>query len=366
MIENSRKYFKKGLMVVSIILMFFFLFTLNSYADENWGTDILPEAQEVLSKAKQLNESGDKASAKEIIIKFIKAKLETASDHMSTNDYISMFEGEDINEITEVNAELLDLIGGFDEAVKIYKEAYEARPDNLMIMGVYAGLLFKTKQYAEAAPLIEKVYDVSENNHPWQLLTAAHSYYLAKNPAEAKRIVNKMMELPGAPQNEWLASFYQICMANGDVDEASTYLESYNETARIKKINTNYLSQFPGDDQACPPDDGETDSTPRNLNEVDDPPRVAQTYIPVYPIKAMVEGIEGRVVLKFVVNRDGYATEPIVFNADPEGIFEESALDAVTEFRFIPARKDGKCVNCIVRLPVVFELGPKPPVPGGK
>ena len=358
MIENSSKYLKKVVTVVSIILMFVFLITLNSYADENWGTDILPEAQEVLSKAKQLNESGDKAGAKEIILKFIKAKLETAPDDMSTMDYISMYEGEDINEITKVNAELLDLIGGFDEAVKIYKEAYEARPDNLMIMGAYAGLLLKTKQYTEAAPLIEKVYTVSENNHPLQLLTAAQAYYLAKKPAEAKRIVDKMMELTGAPQPEWLASFYQICMANGDVDEANTYLESYNETARIKKLNTNYLSQFQGDSQPCPPEE-DTDSTPKNLKEVDDPPRVAQVYTPVYPIKAVVEGIEGRIVLKFVVDRNGYANEPVVFSADPEGIFEESALDAVTEYRFIPAKKDGKCVACVVMLPVVFKLGPQ-------
>ena len=56
------------------------------------------------------------------------------------------------------------------------------------------------------------------------------------------------------------------------------------------------------------------------------------------------------------MDRDGYAQEPIVFNSDPEGYFEESALDAVVEYRFIPAKKDGKCVDCIVRLPVVFKL----------
>jgi protein TonB len=80
----------------------------------------------------------------------------------------------------------------------------------------------------------------------------------------------------------------------------------------------------------------------------------------------VVEGIEGRVVLKFVVGREGYANEPVVVSAEPEGIFEESALDAVTEYRFIPARKDGKCVDCIVRLPVVYKLRPEPAIPGDK
>jgi TonB family protein len=365
MTENFIKHAIKVVTVVSIILMFFFVFTPDSNADENRGIDLLPEAQEVLSKAKLLNESGDKAGAKELILKFSKARMEMIPDDMNATDYKSMYLKGDIDGISKISEEMLDLIGGMDEIIKICKEEYTARPDNIIVMGSYAGALLKNRQYAEAAPLLEKVYTVSESKPPMQLLTAAHAYYLAKKPAEAKRIIDKMMELPGAPRPEWLASFYQICLTNGDFDEAGIYLESYNESARIKMLTATLSTQEQAVNQACPPDD-DTDSTPIYIKDVDDPPRVTRTYIPVYPIKAVVEGIEGRVVLKFVVGREGYANEPVVVSAEPEGIFEESALDAVTEYRFIPARKDGKCVDCIVRLPVVYKLRPEPAMPGDK
>lgn len=366
MSENFIRYSKKVLTVVSIILTIFFHFTLNIYADEAQGIDLLPEVKEVISKARSLNESGDKAGAKELILKFIKAKLEMIPDDMNASDYKSLYLSGGIDEISKINEEALDLIGGLDEVVKIYKDAYMARPENEIIMGSYAGLLFKNQQYAEAAPLLEKVYTASENKTPWHLLSAAQAYYIAKKSADAKRIVDKMMELPGAPHPHWLISFYQICLANGDIEEADSYLKLYNNTARKYISAVKPSSQNQTADQPCPPDDEYTDSAPSNINEVDEPPRVVRVYLPVYPIKAMVEGIEGRVVLKFVVGRDGYAQEPVVFSSDPEGIFEESALDAVVEYKFVPAKKDGKCVDCIVRLPVVFKLGPKSAPEGGK
>ena len=127
----------------------------------------------------------------------------------------------------------------------------------------------------------------------------------------------------------------------------------YNNTAIKAVIAANPSAQDQASaDPPCPPEDEDTDSTPHNIKDVDEPPRLAQVYLPIYPIRAIVEGIEGRVVLKFVVGRDGYAHDPDIFNTDPEGYFEESALDAVAEYRFIPAKKDGKCVDCLVRLPV--------------
>ena len=94
----------------------------------------------------------------------------------------------------------------------------------------------------------------------------------------------------------------------------------------------------------------------KNLNEVDSPPQVVRAFPPSYPFAAKEQKLNGRVVLRFVVDIEGWACEPEVVSAEPEGVFEEAALDAVAEYRFKPALKDGKPVNCIVKMPIKFTM----------
>ena len=93
-----------------------------------------------------------------------------------------------------------------------------------------------------------------------------------------------------------------------------------------------------------------------NISEVDQPPRVLRAMPPLYPFEAQQRGIEGRVLLRFVVDSDGKVNEPQVVSAEPEGIFEETALEAVVKYKFKPARKGGEAVDCIVKLPIAFSL----------
>ncbi|MGD9157333.1 MAG: TonB family protein [Desulfobacteraceae bacterium] len=93
-----------------------------------------------------------------------------------------------------------------------------------------------------------------------------------------------------------------------------------------------------------------------SLAEVDHPPRPVRVPAPMYPFEAASKGITGRVILKLVVGTDGYAHEPEIFSSEPEGIFDEAALEAVEEYVFQPAEKNGRAVNCIVRLPIKFDL----------
>lgn len=61
-------------------------------------------------------------------------------------------------------------------------------------------------------------------------------------------------------------------------------------------------------------------------------------------------------VLKFVVSAEGTAEEIEVYAADPEGIFEKSAIDALKKYQFSPAMKDGKHVDTIVKIPIAFAM----------
>ena len=98
---------------------------------------------------------------------------------------------------------------------------------------------------------------------------------------------------------------------------------------------------------------------PFTLAEIDQAPMILFSIIPKYPLSARNDKIEGKVVLKFVIDSRGYPREPKVVSAEPEGVFDQAALDAVVEYRFQPAQKDGKPVACLVRLPVKFDLTDK-------
>ena len=98
-------------------------------------------------------------------------------------------------------------------------------------------------------------------------------------------------------------------------------------------------------------------ATAFELSQVDQKPSVLRSIPPQYPFLAKRKNIEGNVILRFVVDKDGYAQEPEVFSVEPEGAgFEEAALKAILRYKFKPAIKDGEAVDCIVRLPISFEL----------
>jgi len=92
------------------------------------------------------------------------------------------------------------------------------------------------------------------------------------------------------------------------------------------------------------------------INEVDQPPRTLRAPLPKYPFEAKQKGITGKVILRFVVDTNGNAREPQIVSAVPEGVFETAALEAVVNYKFRPAMKGGKAVDCVVRLPISFDL----------
>ena len=92
------------------------------------------------------------------------------------------------------------------------------------------------------------------------------------------------------------------------------------------------------------------------LNEVDQPPSTLRSFPPRYPFEAKQKGISGKVKLKFVVDSNGRAQEPQVVKSEPEGVFDEAALEAVVKYKYKPAMKGGKPVDCIATQVISFDL----------
>lgn len=78
---------------------------------------------------------------------------------------------------------------------------------------------------------------------------------------------------------------------------------------------------------------------------------------PVYPRRAQTRGIEGYVLLEFVVTKSGAVRDPVVIEASPPGIFDKAATQAALKFKYKPKVVNGEPIDVAgVRNLITFEL----------
>ena len=78
---------------------------------------------------------------------------------------------------------------------------------------------------------------------------------------------------------------------------------------------------------------------------------------PVYPQRAITRGIEGYVLLEFVVTTSGAVRDPVVVEAKPPGIFDRAAIQAALKFKYRPKVANGERMEVSgVRNLFMFEL----------
>jgi TonB family protein len=90
--------------------------------------------------------------------------------------------------------------------------------------------------------------------------------------------------------------------------------------------------------------------------QVDYKPQPVYMVRPVYPYQARRRGIEGWVEVRFLVSREGLITREEVTQAQPEGVFENSALDALRAWRFSPGMIAGRKVDTWMVQVIRFKL----------
>ena len=74
-----------------------------------------------------------------------------------------------------------------------------------------------------------------------------------------------------------------------------------------------------------------------------------------YPEIARKAGVEGRVIIQFIVDESGSVSEPAVVRGIGAGCDEE-ALRVVREAKFKPGKQRGKSVKVKMSLPITFKL----------
>ncbi len=87
---------------------------------------------------------------------------------------------------------------------------------------------------------------------------------------------------------------------------------------------------------------------------VEQKPELIKFVNPVYPEMARRAGLQGQVLVAFIVTREGRVTEPRVLKG-PE-IFRAAALEAVRQFQFKPAMQNDRGVAVRMTIPIRFSL----------
>ena len=157
---------------------------------------------------------------------------------------------------------------------------------------------------------------------------------------EALRVVSNMPNWkPGKQRGQAVNVMYTLPVMfrlGGDADkkEASTQTEAKVDENGIHQV-CEEMPEFPGGMREC------MNWLGKNVN---------------YPATAQEKGIQGRVIIQFVVERDGSITEPkVVRGVDPD--LDKEALRVVSAMpNWKPGKHKGEVVRVKYTLPVMYRL----------
>ena len=87
-------------------------------------------------------------------------------------------------------------------------------------------------------------------------------------------------------------------------------------------------------------------------------PKVIHREFPKYPDIAKRSGLEGAVIVEFVIDTTGDVVpgSARVIQARPQGIFEQAALEAIYKWKFTPGMQRDKKVRVRWQQPIIFKL----------
>ncbi|OGP58565.1 MAG: hypothetical protein A2162_08195 [Deltaproteobacteria bacterium RBG_13_52_11b] len=85
-------------------------------------------------------------------------------------------------------------------------------------------------------------------------------------------------------------------------------------------------------------------------------PRYGENPKPVYPAEARKKGYQGEVILKAEILSTGRVGQVELKKSSGHEILDRSALAAVKQWKFIPAKEGGDTIPVWVNIPVTFQL----------
>jgi periplasmic protein TonB len=107
------------------------------------------------------------------------------------------------------------------------------------------------------------------------------------------------------------------------------------------------------------PVEQESDGDPPDFVAVEKEPAPVNRIIPQYPEMARKAGMEGKVVVKVLVGKDGKPEKAVIIKNPGTDIFDEAATEAAMKSTYTPGVQNGRPVKCWMVLPLKFTLNAK-------
>jgi protein TonB len=97
-------------------------------------------------------------------------------------------------------------------------------------------------------------------------------------------------------------------------------------------------------------------STMARADDAVEPPVPVRTVPPHYPEALRRDGIAGVVTVSCTIDERGNVTEPKVVKASSDA-FADPAIEALSKWKFKPAKKGGNAIPIKVSFPIQFNVG---------
>jgi TonB family protein len=245
--------------------------------------------------------------------------------------------------------DIYNAIGNLDSAIILYKVVEKLQPGNYGIPRKIGQIQATKKDYKASISILSSlVKDFPKD--PWNHLAFADVAFAAGKIPEAEKSYNEAKKLNA---RLWQASvgLANIALKKGDLNTA---IIQFEDALKIDPSMMDIRRQH----VKLVKDNKDPDPSPDETISVNKPPYVDNSLIMSklqYPELAKKAGLEGKVVLRVLVRRNGSVKKFIVENTDSE-LFNKSAGDAVMKTQFLPAIQNGKPVACWLSVPISFKI----------
>jgi TonB family protein len=100
-----------------------------------------------------------------------------------------------------------------------------------------------------------------------------------------------------------------------------------------------------------------------DITKLDQRPVAVSQARPEYPPEKRQAGVSGQVLVDFIVGGDGHVYNARAVDSSEPG-FEDSAVQAVSQWVFKPGQLAGQAVNTHMQVPIVYALNDSAPTTG--
>lgn len=245
--------------------------------------------------------------------------------------------------------DIYNALGNLDSAIILYKIVEKLQPGNYGIPRKIGQIQATKKDYKSSISILSSlVKDFPKD--PWNHLAFADVLFSAGKLPEAEKSYNEAKKLN---TRLWQVSIglANIALKKGDQNLA---IIQFEDALKIDPGMMDIRRQH----VKLVKDNKDPDPSPDETISVNKSPFADNSLIMSklqYPELAKKAGLEGKVVLRVLVRRNGSVKKYIVENSDSE-LFNKSAGDAVMKTQFLPALQNGKPVACWLSVPISFKI----------